>query len=430
MIETSAWRKFVQSFATAYPRPRLLVLALIVVSSLVPVAWFGGYSSFPPARPESLYPLLAALPATLGTLFVLAFTFTLVTAQIASNYNHILFHRILGPWVLWYLIPFTIGILLPLFLLNGHFHLWAVQVSLLIGTFCVVSLLPFAVAVKELLSVPEAIEDKARQLSHAGSETDAHDLVREIGNISVGALTLRDFATFECGVENLVRCAEGKAFTDLRLPIAKELRRMTFRNSQDPFAAEILMDSIMRVGFGNGDDTEFSAPTEVLDEIESAYRSVNIAALWGPNKAIERIGNLAQFQPSVAGKCLVILHIIGERAISEIPVEVGAARSAILALGNLLQHRLSTSDVEPGDEQILLSSLARLEDLGIRANLHDKTTLSDLALQQIHEATRACSSERAHLKRHLEAVMVRLERPTQAQSGADADPKDALGHED
>ena len=297
MTATSARRKIVQTFATAYPRRRLVWVPLIAVSPLVPVAWFWGYPSYPPIRPESLYPLLAGLPPTLGTLFVLAFTFTLVTAQVASNYNHILFHRVLGLWALWYAVPFAIGILLPLFLLNGHFYLWAVQVSLLIGAFCVVSLLPFAVAVRVLLSVPDAIEDKAKELLDAEFDVDARGLVREMSNITVGALTLRDFATFECGVEKLVACAERTAAIDLRLPITKELRRMIFRNADNPFAAEILMDSITRVGLGNRHCTDFSVLPEILDEIEGAYRSVNIAALWDQEEAINRIGNLVVSQP-------------------------------------------------------------------------------------------------------------------------------------
>ena len=292
-------------------------------------------------------------------------------------------------------------------------------------------MLPFAVAVKELLSVPDAIEDKVRQLSHARSEADAQGLIREIGNVSVGALKLRDFATFECGVEKLVDCAEGKASTDLRLPITKELRRMTFRNSQDAFAAEILMDSILRVGFGNRDHTDLSVSTEILDEIESAYRSVNIAALWDQNKSIELIGNRAQLQPTVAGKCQALLHIIGERAISEIPVEAGPARSAILVLGRLLQQQVSASNLEPDDEQILMSALVRLGRLGTQANLHNKIDLAHFVLQQIHAANTACSSDREHLKRHFEAVIASLERPIQvsfAQRSTGVNPGDGLGH--
>ena len=411
MTATSAKRKFVQTFAIAYPRRRLVCVPFIAVSLLVPVAWFWGYPSYPPTRPESLYSLLAGLPATLGTLFVLAFTFTLITAQVASNYNHILFHRVLGLWALWYAVPFAIGILLPLFLLYGHFYLWAVQVSLLIGAFCVVSLLPFAVAVRKLLSVPDAIEDKAKELLDTESDVDAHGLVREIGNITVGALTLRDFATFECGVEKLVECAERTATTDLTLPITKELRRIIFRNADNPFAAEILMDSITRVGLGNRHCTSVSALPAMLNEIEGAYRSVNIAALWDQEEAINRIVNLAQRQPTAVVKCQTLLYIIGERAISEIPVEAGAARSVILVLGGLLRRSLSDSSSEPADDQVLMSALLRLEYLGTRAILHTKIALTDLVLQQLQIAVESYLLNRQTMKRHIEAAIARLDAP-------------------
>lgn len=425
MTATGTMRRFFQTFATAYPRRRLVWVPFIAVALLAPVPWLWGYTSNPPTRTESLYSLLAGLPATLGTLFVLAFTFTLITAQVASNYNHILFHRVLGLWALWYAAPFAVGILLPFFLLYGHFHLWAVYASLLIGTYCVVSLLPFAVAVRELLSVPDAIDDKAKELFDAESEADAHALVREMGNITVGALTLRDFATFEFGVEKLVECAEGTASTDLRLPITEELRRLILRNADNPFAAEKLMDSITRVGLGNEHCASFSVLPEMLDEIEGAYRSVNIAALWDQGDAIDRIVNLLQRQPTVVVKCQTLLYIIGERTISEIPVEVGSARSVILVLGRLLQESLNAPSLEAGDDQTLMSAILRLEYLGTRAMLHRKIALTDLVLQQLQSAAESCSLNRQPMKRHIEAVIEGLEAPRLAlldQHSDEVDP--------
>ena len=411
MTATGARRRFFQTFATAYPRRRLVWVPLIAVALLAPVAWFWGYTSYPPIRMDSLYPLLAGLPATLGTLFVLAFTFTLITAQVASNYNHILFHRVLGLWALWYAAPFTVGILLPFFLLYGHFFLWSVYASLLIGAYCIVSLLPFAVAVRELLSVPDAIEDKAKELLDEESEANAQGLVREIGNITVGALTLRDFATFECGVEKLVKCAEGPASTKLRLPIIMELRRLILRNADNPFAAEKLMVSITKVGLGSGHSASFSVLPEMLDELEGAYRSVNIAALWDQEEAINRIVDLTERQPLAVVKCQTLLYIIGERAISEIPVEARSARSAILVLGQLLQNSLSAPISEPGDDQVLMSAILRLEYLGTRAMLNHKTALTDVVLQQLQSAVESCLLYRQHMKRHIEAVVARLDAP-------------------
>ena len=176
---------------------------LVAIAPLGAVAWLRGFPSFPPVDDGSLQAVLAAMPATLGTLFVLAFTFTLVTAQIASNYSHILFRRVLGPWVLWYAVPFGIGILLPLYLLNGHFYLWAAEVSLVISTFCVVSLLPFGIAVKALVSVRSALAEHAEQITTSETTEEARGFCKDLSDLSVGALTLRDFATFEPGSESI-----------------------------------------------------------------------------------------------------------------------------------------------------------------------------------------------------------------------------------
>ena len=49
-----------------------------------------------PEKKESLYYLLSAQAETLGTLFVLAFTFTLVAAQSRLVYSHIMLGRVIG----------------------------------------------------------------------------------------------------------------------------------------------------------------------------------------------------------------------------------------------------------------------------------------------------------------------------------------------
>ena len=332
----------------------------------------------------------------------MAFTFTLVTAQIASNYSHILFRRILGLWVLWYAVPFTTGILLPLFLLNGHFFLWAVQACLFMGSYCVLSLLPFAVAVRELLSVEAAVEDMAQRLSDAESDSQVRDLARNIGDISDSALTFRDFTTFEYGVRKLVICSERTTATDSRLLIAQEIRRMTWRNRDDPFAAEILLDAMVCVGFGD-DAKDDIIP--ILDEILAAYRSVNITVLGNQEGAIQRIAEYAQqHQPSVS-KCQAILYVIGERAISEFPVDSGPANLVIQALGRLIQQHLRSLELISSTERDLNSALIRIENLGRRAKVHNKMDLVYLAIQQLRTAIAACSLDQEPLKRRLEALI-------------------------
>ena len=302
----NARRLITQSFSAAYPRPWLLVLILTLDAVLTAVGVWRGFPSHPPENTVALHALLAGLPAALGTLLVLAFTFTLVTGQIASNYSRILYYRILGPWVVWYAVPFAAGILLPLYLLNGHFFLWAVQVSLSVGAFCVLSLLPFAVAVRVLLSVETALDDRAKQIPAVRSVSSVRTLAGEMGDISVGALTLRDFAAFDRGVKKLASSAELAGATNLRLPVAQEIRRMILRNPNDAYAAEILIDSMMDVALG---ETGANKPTtpELLDETLSAYRSVNSAVFWDQNKAVERVSDLAQHQQWAISRCQSIL---------------------------------------------------------------------------------------------------------------------------
>ena len=339
MNAANARRLLAQSFSAAFPHPWLLVLTLALTAVLATVGVWRGFPSYPRENNDALHALLAGLPATLGTLFVLAFTFTLVTGQIASNYSRILYYRILGSWVVWYAVPFASGILLPLYLLNGHFFLWAVQVSLSVGAYCVLSLLPFAVAVRLLLSVETALDSRASQISVVRSASGVRTLAREMGDISVGALTLRDFAAFERGVKGLASSADQEAATKVRLPIAREIRRMMLRNPNDPYAAEILIDAMVDVALGEAGTDKPTTP-ELVDETLSAYRSVNIAVFWDQAAAIERVIDLAQHQRWAVSKCQTILHVIGERAISAAPADSGSANSVIMALGELLLHHI------------------------------------------------------------------------------------------
>ena len=411
MNAARAWRWFARSFSTAYPHPWLLALVPVVVAPLGAVAWLLGFPSFPTIKYDALYALLAGMPATLGTLFVLAFTFTFVAAQIASNYSHIFFRRVLGRWVLWYAVPFGIGILLPLYLLNGHFYLWAVQVSLVIGTFCVVSLLPFGIAVRTLVSVEGALVEHAEQITTSETADEARGFCRDLGDISVGALTLRDFATFELGVDLLVGCSGQTKATDPRLPVVQEIRRMILRNPGDQFAAEILTNAMVRAGLGEEGGNHIHGDCKILDEVLGAYRSVHISVFWNQTEAVGRITELALQQPLATSRCLAILHVIGERSISEIPVEPGSASAVIRALGQVLQQRVRSYGSPAADDGVLLSALRRIEHLGERAKLHDKKDIASLAVQQVRSAIGMCPPGQASPKEQLNAVLAAMGNP-------------------
>ena len=413
MAQRKMVRGFARSYRIAYPHPLWLGLNLLLVGLLAPVLWFFGFPGNPPTQSDPLYFLLGSLPATLGTVFVLAFTFTFVAAQIASNYSRILFNRILDIWALWYAVPFAVGILLPLYLLNGHFYLWAVQVSLLVGTFCVVSLLSFAAAVRGLLSISEAIAEKNRRLLAATSDNEAQILITDLGNISIGALALRDFETFELGIQQLAASAKTSEIPTVQLQIAEELRRMILRNVDERFASEVLLDAMIEIGLEGMVNVTPLTKAKVLDLVVDAYRSVNINALWDQSGEIKVIGRLAksgvtECQPAIVQKYLTSLYIVGERAISEFSVESESARSAIAALGDILETVINSSLAATDYDQLVRSVVMRIEYLGTKARQFNKGDLKDSAQVQLQRVSDRNLSSSEATRRHVEASMARL----------------------
>ena len=410
------FREIGRSLTVAYPKPYWLALSLLLVAILGPVAWFFGFPSEPPARDDSLYVLLSIIPTTLATIIVLAFTFTLVAAQIASNYNHILFHRVLGLWAMWYAGPFALGILLPLFLLNGHFFLWSVQISLLMATFCIVSLLPFAVAVKGLLSISDAILEIKSRLLAAKSDQDAQNLISNLGNITVGALTLRDFDVFDFGVEQLVQAVKDNPSETVQLQVTQEVRRMILRNADDRYASESLMDAMIELGLDTVSNVSPTMKAKILDEVVGAYKSVDISALGDQEETISLIRGLAYSavdggQIKIVRKCQTLLYLIADGTISASSAESESAHSAIVGLGDLIQTQLTLYPAKSDHTRSVMSAVMQMEYLGAKAKQSNNVDLWDSARVQLQRSREKAFNDNNPFTRHLVAALARLSDP-------------------
>ena len=406
----SIGREIKRSFDTAYPNPfwPIILVSLVILSS--PFLWIFGFRTNPPTEKDSLYFLLGTLPETLGTIFVLAFTLTFVAAQIASNYSRVLFHRVLGPWVLWYAIPFAIGILLPLFLLKGNFFLWSVHISLLIGAYCIASLLPFAVAVRGLLSISNAILDETKRILVASSSSDAQPFIADIVNISMGALGLRDYQTFDYGVKQLVVTATSCQIEDSRLLICKEIRTMIMRSSTEPYASEVLLNAIAEVGLNQWSSIDHQTKIQLADEVLSVYLSVDIAALWDRSSDIKLMGQQAisaidQCQTEDVRKLQALLNAVAERTVLGFPVESTSSRSAFQTLGDLIQKELESSLPDNERGGLVMSTVTLVEYLGIKAKAAEKTDLASLAQTQLRRAASTASLRSPDVVKNISAAI-------------------------
>ena len=384
-----------RSFRLAFPNVHWLTTSLASTAALSLVMLWSGFRVVPDMK-EPLYYLLSAQAETLGSLFVLAFTFTLVAAQITSRYSHIMLNRVIGTWALWYAIPFGLSILLPLYLLRGELYLWSAQGSLLLASYCVFSLLPFVVAVRRLLSISEALSDLKEELSTADGRTAA-DLVGRLGNISLGALNLGDYETFELGVAELLEGASPDvASGTFRLAIVKEMRRLIIRTLHEQFASETLSDAIFRLGVIEPIEASLDTDDEVLNEVVEAYRAINVSALRNVEPKLRVISRHAEVAIGRGDRLVVsrlqsLAHVIGNQVIVGASSTDELPQQTIATLGNIVQRVMNEGGLLTNQASVVRSGILAIEYLGTKGLGLGRYDVRDSAIQQLQRVTQNSS---------------------------------------
>jgi hypothetical protein len=201
----SVARSVLKSFMEAFWHRWTLIVLLVYLAVATST-----YLLWPLDRQRSdrtpLYYLLSTQAQVLSAIVALVFTTTIVVAQLVSRYSQRILHQVLGSWVLWYLSLYLIGIICPLFLLNKDFPLWTAQISLLIGGFCLVLLIPYYITLRDHLAPDTAIRNmvperlrKGRQDFRSGRRSghDIFNYVYNLQNFAMGAYGSYDQETFE-----------------------------------------------------------------------------------------------------------------------------------------------------------------------------------------------------------------------------------------
>ena len=377
-----------KSFRLAFPNMIWWWSTLIVTALLsLPLIIFG--FQVKPESNDQLYYLLSAQAETLGSLFVLAFTFTLVAAQINSRYSHTILHRVIGPWALWYAIPFVVGILLPLFLLGGEFYLWSTTVSLIIASYCVLSLLPYAVAVRMLLSISDTLADMKSQLYNV-ERNEAVDVIRGLGNVSLGALNLKDYETFELGVNQLVDGASTSSnLEQANLLVVQEIRRLILRTVDEPFASLALGDAMFKLSIELPMTDHSEADGEMLTEVVEAFEVVNIAYFRQLHISIPLMKNYADVavergDQTVVSRLLSVLRVIGDRLISEPASVVATPQDVVGTMGQILQRVMNDGGSLEDSAGLVRAGILQIELLGNRGVDTNISEVRESAIDQLH----------------------------------------------
>lgn len=362
-------------------------------------------------EPDPLYFLLGAQAETLGTIFVLAFTFCVVVAQVATRYHRVLFDRILGGWAMWYAVPFGIGIILPLFLLHGPVFLWSTRISLLIGAYCIFSLIPFTVAVRKLLSISAALDEKHQEVLAATSHVETEHSINDLSGITVGALFVNDFNAFETGVEKFVDLANRRDNAQhLASMVSNEVLELIRRNAGNRFASEILMDAMVKIGLGHAPEGEAGTSVQILERLAEAFVVTDITTLRSHTQTIRSIGEhagaaIADHRTNVVIQCQNILYTISERSITELPASTETGREAVAVMGAIIHYALASTLAPEEQDRLVNHAIAQIEEVGTKANLVGQTRVAGTAQVQLLRAMRNNSENGQRIRGRLEASL-------------------------
>ena len=160
------------------------------------------------------------------------------------------------------------------------------------------------------------------------------------------------------------------------------------RTVDEQFASETLSDAIFELGVKQPIDAPSNLDEEILNEVAEAYRSLNISCLRHYDQEIMVIEEyvavaIDRGESRVVSRLQLILYVIGDRVVSELPFEGQPPQQVISTLGNVVQRVLNGSGALSDDVGLARSGILAIEYLGARGRNSDREDVRDWAMQQL-----------------------------------------------
>lgn len=374
------------SFNDAFPRRVWLIPLVLYVCIATPILYLTGYTSEDIGWISYRY-ILSAQAQTLGTILALVSSFTLVAGQLVTRYGHLLLRRILAPWVFWYVVPFLIGIIAPLFLLNTYFELWAARLTLLLGGMCIILLIPFFIAVLRQLSMASLIDDLRTIICDSSSERDAKHALKSLSAVLLGALKLRDYETFNLGMDCIEQASQTELSGERVWMIAVELGLLVPRSSDDQIAVVALSSMINKVSLHVYEGEDADVRRKLIGNLADTYGHLTsevISNSIGEIKVIQKLAVEETTHPDngITRECQRLLYKMGRVTVAELGRDNELPILVISALGEIAQECIN-KPVSDGRKNMIAASIRRTEDLGILANNNKLTEVVGIIVEQL-----------------------------------------------
>jgi hypothetical protein len=247
-----------------------IIYLAVVIAATIGLVWGLGWTSLhsngdPPdheAHTQLLY-LLSAQAQTLRSILAIVLTLSLVAAQMATRYSLRAFTHVFSTWLVPYVVPFLLGIVVPLLLLMGNFRLIGVRIALTLGIACVALLAPYFLVLRKRLSLEHLVVSLGAvatrgMLSDAGGQDRAsgESSIKTLDNVAMGAFQAHDYDSFELAISTLSAVgkrlgAEDDLSDQQREAVCEILGRLESSGLlviRDPKAPAFVVQALGRIG--------------------------------------------------------------------------------------------------------------------------------------------------------------------------------------
>jgi hypothetical protein len=350
--------------------PWLLLFSLLLALAAVPAWNLEGKDG------ATVHALLTVQSGLLLSILALVGIFSFLLAQLPTRYTPRVFTRVFDAWTLGYALAYLAGVALPVVVLALGSPVWGVRLSLLVGVFCVLLLVPYSFKLKGALSLERTIDairgqttaqylDLLRQVGRALRPTQpwqGHQVpegVRILENIAIAAFGSRDYAVVRRCISSLVQVGASAAYAELDRDVKEQelrsyvqrLRHLALRVQEIPEASREGINALKDLGAVAADQGLHRVSFE-------SVRSLVRVGANGSHKGLEG-------PPSEAATALAELGITD--------LAQGADAAAQLVVSSLAG--LAATAGQRGQEEATCSVIAGLRRIGETAAKHGKALI-------------------------------------------------------
>jgi hypothetical protein len=240
---------------------------------------------------DSIYYLLSSQAQLLAAILALLVASAVTAGALATRYTWRAIEQVVGLWLVFYIIPYAAGLILPIALLYYRFNLTMVRTSMIIMVVCILLIGPFVWQLRDQLNMINIIAGMGRktrqQYRHPKPAWKSVPSEATVGllDVAYAAYSVGDFATFRFAVNQvgilinlLLRTRSGD---DVILPILDQLTNLARTVNESALNPAIRTTrTLHHLGVTAIDRGRYESLLHIITSLSSAGRAA-VRSHWG-----------------------------------------------------------------------------------------------------------------------------------------------------